>query len=325
MNQIMDQDKQKDAGIFSDLKQRFLKRTNKSSIKSKTSNNKIKPESSHCNSFSSSDEYNSRPTSDNCNQMNNFPMLKQFNETEPITSSIIESSSQTEFPESTSEREFYKQTVNVACRPNSLLPNEASHFPKPPILNKCEKSSNIASVFNESVQSDINVKCGLMSEFLKIKKCGWYWGSISKEEAEEKLTNQPDGSFLLRDSSSDKFILSLSFRSSGKTLHTRIHYSLGRWLFNFYQPPQESFISVADLVEHSMLFSKSAVYCYSYPVSPGHPAFPVRLTKPVSRFAHVQSLQHLCRFVIRESIRLDNIQYLPVPSKIKSYITEGYY
>ena len=42
------------------------------------------------------------------------------------------------------------------------------------------------------------------------------------EEAELALASKADGSFLVRDSSDDRYILSVSFRSQGKTHHTRI-------------------------------------------------------------------------------------------------------
>ncbi|KAL0181445.1 hypothetical protein M9458_023851, partial [Cirrhinus mrigala] len=55
--------------------------------------------------------------------------------------------------------------------------------------------------------------------------CGWYWGPMNWEDAEMKLRGKPDGSFLVRDSSDPRYILSLSFRSQGVTHHTRMeHY-----------------------------------------------------------------------------------------------------
>lgn len=45
----------------------------------------------------------------------------------------------------------------------------------------------------------------------------------------------------------------------------------------------------------------------------GLPPTPVQLLYPVSRFCNVKSLQHLCRFCIRQLIRIDHIQELPLP------------
>ena len=56
---------------------------------------------------------------------------------------------------------------------------------------------------------------------------GWYWGPLSWDEANRMLGSKPDGSFLVRDSSDDRYILSLSFRSQGKTHHTRIQHYKG--------------------------------------------------------------------------------------------------
>jgi len=62
---------------------------------------------------------------------------------------------------------------------------------------------------------------------LRWLQCGWYWGAMGFDEAEARLADKPDGTFLVRDSSDDRYILSLSFRSLGSTHHTRIEHYKG--------------------------------------------------------------------------------------------------
>ncbi|XP_028659239.1 suppressor of cytokine signaling 6 [Erpetoichthys calabaricus] len=182
----------------------------------------------------------------------------------------------------------------------------------------------VGRVYDSVQSSGPMVVTSLTEELKKLAKQGWYWGPITRWEAEEKLANLPDGSFLVRDSSDDRYLLSLSFRSQAKTLHTRIEHSNGR--FSFYeQPDVEGHISIVDLIEHSIKDSENGAFCYSRSRLPGSATYPVRLTNPVSRFMQVRSLQYLCRFVIRQYTRIDLIQKLPLPNKMKDYLQEKHY
>ncbi|KAK5877516.1 hypothetical protein CesoFtcFv8_025014 [Champsocephalus esox] len=192
-------------------------------------------------------------------------------------------------------------------------------------LNFDPNSAPGVSRVYESVQtSGPMVVTSLTEELKKLARQGWYWGPITRWEAEEKLVNLADGSFLVRDSSDDRYLLSLSFRSQCKTLHTRIEHSNGR--FSFYeQPDVEGHTSIVDLIEHSIRDSETGAFCYSRSRLPGSATYPVRLTNPVSRFMQVRSLQYLCRFVIRQYTRIDLIQKLPLPNKMKDYLQEKHY
>ncbi|XP_012712803.1 suppressor of cytokine signaling 6 [Fundulus heteroclitus] len=182
----------------------------------------------------------------------------------------------------------------------------------------------VSRVYDSVQNSGPMVVTSLTEELKKLARQGWYWGPITRWEAEEKLVNLADGSFLVRDSSDDRYLLSLSFRSQSKTLHTRIEHSNGR--FSFYeQPDVEGHTSIVDLIEHSIKDSENGAFCYSRSRLPGSATYPVRLTNPVSRFMQVRSLQYLCRFVIRQYTRIDLIQKLPLPNKMKDYLQEKHY
>lgn len=165
---------------------------------------------------------------------------------------------------------------------------------------------------------------GLELGLRDLAQYGWYWGPMTRLEAEERLTGSSDGTFLVRDSSDDRYLLSLSFRSQGKTLHTRIEFCNGH--FSFYSFPDsenEGYTSVAELIQRSMQYSSVGVFCFSRARTMGSPAVPVRLLKPLSRFSQLRSLQHYCRFVIRQAIRFDSIRRLPLPRHVHTFLEQS--
>ena len=188
-----------------------------------------------------------------------------------------------------------------------------------PVYENCEPEG-----VYEQVEARLMGVNGLMLGLRNLARHGWYWGPITRVEAEERLQGHDDGTFLVRDSSDDRYLLSLSFRSQGKTLHTRIEYSNGH--FSFYSFPDsesEGYRSVVELIQFSMEYSKEGVFCFSRARALGSPAVPVRLLKPLSRFNHVRSLQHYCRFVIRQSIRFDMIRSLPLPRHVHGFLEQS--
>uniref|UniRef100_A0A3P9A7D0 SH2 domain-containing protein n=1 Tax=Esox lucius TaxID=8010 RepID=A0A3P9A7D0_ESOLU len=106
----------------------------------------------------------------------------------------------------------------------------------------------------------------------ELEKCGWYWGPMNWEDAEMKLKGKPDGSFLVRDSSDPRYILSLSFRSQGVTHHTRMeHY---RGTFSLWCHPILSFFVSRDL--QPVVSLHSILLCFQGPsacgVTPFYPS-----------------------------------------------------
>ncbi|XP_059812693.1 suppressor of cytokine signaling 7 [Hypanus sabinus] len=160
----------------------------------------------------------------------------------------------------------------------------------------------------------------------ELEKCGWYWGPMNWDDAEMKLKGKPDGSFLVRDSSDPRYILSLSFRSQGITHHTRMEHYRGTFSLWCHPKFEDRCQSVVEFIERAIMHSKNGKFLYFLRSRvPGLPPTPVQLLYPVSRFSNVKSLQHLCRFRIRQLVRIDHIPDLPLPKPLISYLRKFYY
>ncbi|KAM4535795.1 uncharacterized protein V3H82_025477 isoform 1-T1 [Fundulus diaphanus] len=195
-------------------------------------------------------------------------------------------------------------------RPVPLRPNGQN--PPPRLVPRCPLSRPEAGCFATSLR--------------ELEKCGWYWGPMNWEDAEMKLKGKPDGSFLVRDSSDPRYILSLSFRSQGVTHHTRMEHYRGTFSLWCHPKFEDRCHSVVEFIERAIMHSKNGKFLYFLRSRvPGLPPTPVQLLYPVSRFSSVKSLQHLCRFCIRQLVRIDHIQELPLPTPLIAYLRKFYY
>lgn len=127
----------------------------------------------------------------------------------------------------------------------------------------------------------------------RVKDCGWYWGPLSSEHAEDLLKNEPDGSFIVRDSSDARYIFSLTFKLHGLVRHVRIEHDQGN--FSFGPLTRFKAATIVDFVEKAVAHSRSGRYLFFLHRRPVLGPMQVQLLHPYSRFMHPRSLKHMCR------------------------------
>ncbi|KAF5279090.1 hypothetical protein FQA39_LY05768 [Lamprigera yunnana] len=157
----------------------------------------------------------------------------------------------------------------------------------------------------------------------KVKDYGWYWGPISSEAAEKVLSNEPDGSFIVRDSSDDHYIFSLTLKLNNSVRHVRIEHDQGN--FSFGSCTKFKSQTIVEFIENAVEHSRSGRYLFFLHRRPVIGPVRVQLLHPVSRFKQVQSLQHMCRFVILKMVRRDLLCKLPLPRRMIDYLNTPYY
>ncbi|MBN3305977.1 SOCS2 protein, partial [Amia calva] len=155
-----------------------------------------------------------------------------------------------------------------------------------------------------------------------LKKTGWYWGSLTANEAKEILQDTAEGTFLVRDSSQRDYLFTISAKTSVGPTNLRIEYRDGKFKLDsvlFIKPKLKQFDSVVHLIEHYVFLSKTSKGSES--IRPPNGTVQLLLTKPI--YASTPSLQHLCRISINKTTK--RIQELPLPNRLKDYITDYTY
>ncbi|KAL4624949.1 suppressor of cytokine signaling 2 [Arapaima gigas] len=158
-----------------------------------------------------------------------------------------------------------------------------------------------------------------------LKKTGWYWGSLTANEAKEILQDASEGTFLVRDSSQRDYLFTISAMTSAGPTNLRIEYKDGKFKLDsvmLVKPKLKQFDSVVHLVEHYVLLSRTTWKgSVGDPLTPPNGTVQLLLTRPV--YAVTPSLQHLCRISINKATK--RVQELPLPNRLKDYLSDYMY
>uniref|UniRef100_A0ABD2WG99 Suppressor of cytokine signaling 7 n=1 Tax=Trichogramma kaykai TaxID=54128 RepID=A0ABD2WG99_9HYME len=200
----------------------------------------------------------------------------------------------------------------------NVCSDSASHSP----VNSIQGLGQDRQESDERVSNE-DTSMDFAASIEKVKDYGWYWGPISGEAAEKILSNEPDGSFIVRDSSDDHYIFSLSFKLNNCVRHVRIEHDQGN--FSFGSCTKFKSHTIVDFIENAVEHSRSGRYLFFLHRRPVLGPMRVQLLHPVSRFKQVQSLQHTCRFVILKMVRKDLIPTLPLPRRLIDYLSAPHY
>ncbi|CAH8465393.1 unnamed protein product [Heterobilharzia americana] len=252
----------------------------------------------------------------------------------------------------------YKDSIETIRRNNEITVSKALTSKIPTINMVSNKSANQQVKSSNPSKSDILcINRKFVTDLMHLKRTGWYWGPLTVDEAELLLKNCSDGTFLVRDSSHDSYMLSVSFRAGGQTYHTRIEHLAGKFSLaisndsnkNVSSSVAESYAFSTNLSRFSPSnnFNIGVQLLNSHhhdqleeqqsqqSVNVAHVLESTRcststhikasLLHPLSRFLIVPSLVHLCRFELLLHVRRDHINLLPLPPNILRYLNESQY
>lgn len=153
---------------------------------------------------------------------------------------------------------------------------------------------------------------------------------MTSAQAQSQLAFADVGTFLVRDSQRDGFLFSLSLMTNMGITSVRISYANRFFWLDCERKLRETtpkYGCVVKLLEHHVIFHKEKKPNHVWRDGTGQKDAPVVLTHPLRKT--IPSLQHLCRMstvvAVRKNTaqsRLDEIKKLPLPGRLKYFLSE---
>ncbi|MCP9260992.1 BMA-SUR-2, isoform c [Dirofilaria immitis] len=167
---------------------------------------------------------------------------------------------------------------------------------------------------------------GQFSQAMKlIRESSWYWGNMSWKDAEKVLMSQLPGTYLVRDSASDRYIFTLSYRTEHSVHHTRLAQHGG----NFCLGGPNSLVkadSLVSFIENSLQnCGKKRICVLMHSKSDNTEIEILELNHLLHRHELLPSLKYLCRVVIRNCVEKELLPYLPLPPNMIYYLKDPKY
>ncbi|XP_008327772.1 suppressor of cytokine signaling 3 [Cynoglossus semilaevis] len=157
----------------------------------------------------------------------------------------------------------------------------------------------------------------------KLKECGFYWGPITGKEANAMLANESNGTFLIRDSSDNRHLFTLSVKTASGTKNLRIQCDAAS--FHLQTDPKSihsvpHFDCVLKLVQYYMPQNKGNTRSGNmYYIHSGGEKIPLELIKPL--FCSLSTLQHLCRKTVNGHLDISSRRD-QLPHPLKEFLQE---
>lgn len=161
---------------------------------------------------------------------------------------------------------------------------------------------------------------GLLETIRALPKLGWYYGNITVEQAELLLMKEPNGAFLVRDSSDSNNhcdIFTVTFKMLNCFGSVRIDFAKGFFSLSLQDPGLPMFRTLMDLVAFCLY--RSVTCKQPVCVLTGHSQHnnvSLYLTRPVSRHQKMHSLMYHCREALYEFITRDKLDQLGLPVRL---------
>ncbi|CAG9537310.1 unnamed protein product [Cercopithifilaria johnstoni] len=158
-----------------------------------------------------------------------------------------------------------------------------------------------------------------------IRGSSWYWGNMSWRDAEKVLMSQLPGTYLVRDSASDRYIFTISYRTKHSVHHTRLAQHGG----NFCLGGPNSLVkanSLVSFIENSLQSCGRRRICMlMHPKSDSTGIEILELNHLLHRHELLPSLKYLCRVVIRNCVEKELLPSLPLPPNMICYLEDPKY
>ena len=169
-----------------------------------------------------------------------------------------------------------------------------------------------------------NTRSGLHETVSALPGMGWYYGNLTVSEAERLLQDEPNGAFLVRDTTDSpkhSELYTITFKIRSRCGSVRVDYAKGYFTLSLADPGLPLFRTMMDLIGYCL--NRSVVQRKPVCILTGHHHSRnvlLYLTKPVNRLTRMHSLQHYCRDAIHAYLTLDKMPQLPLPR----HLLEGY-